>query len=183
MYRKRIRMSRRLALLLSLVAASGLAVSSALADEDDYQPPRLWQEGEVQLPPAPSREGLLPLYVSAATANKFFIDGASLSVGTDGVIRYVIVVETPGGARNVTFEGMRCETRERRLYASGRAAGTWSPSRNKRWEPIRDAVANRHYAALFSEYFCPIGVQVRNAAEALTALRRGVHPLNERIGN
>lgn len=169
-------MSRRLALLLSLVAASGLAVSSALADEDDYQPPRLWQEGEVQLPPAPSREGLLPLYVSAATANKFFIDGASLSVGTDGVIRYVIVVETPGGARNVTFEGMRCETRERRIYAFGRQDGSWSKARKDEWIRIQDAYANRQHAALFLEYFCPLGNSVHSAAEARDALVRGGHP-------
>ncbi len=159
-----------------------LAVSSVWAedDEDELKP---WQELEATLPAFPKAEHLLPFVVSAATSNRFFVDSRSLNVDGDGVVRYVLVIETAGGARNVTFEGMRCETRERRLYASGRADGTWSPSRNKRWEPIRDAVANRHYAALFSEYFCPIGVQVRNAAEALTALRRGVHPLNERIGN
>ena len=169
-------MSRYLSVLLSLVGACSLLAPSAVAEEDDYQPPRQWQEVDVQFPPAPLRENLLPLYVSAATANKFFIDGASLSVGADSVIRYVLLVETPEGGRNVTFEGMRCETRERRIYASGRQDGSWSKARKNEWVRIQDAYANRQHAALFLEYFCPLGNSVHSAAEARDALVRGGHP-------
>ncbi len=157
-----------------------LAPAWAEDDEDELKP---WQEQDAGLPAFPRGEDLLPFVVSAATSNRFFVDSRSLKVDGDGVVRYVLVIESASGVRNITFEGMRCETRERRLYASGRADGSWSLSRNRRWEPIRDAVANRHYAALFGEYFCPFGALVRNSSEALTALRRGVHPLNERIGN
>lgn len=159
-----------------LAAAFWLAVAPVAAEEDDYEPAREWREGEVQFPSYPAPENLLPLYVSAATANKFFIDGATLSVGADGVIRYVLVVETPQGGRNVTFEGMRCEARARRIYASGRADGSWSKARKDEWVRIQDAYANRQHAALFLEYFCPFGNAVRNAAEARGALVRGGHP-------
>ncbi|WP_027457602.1 CNP1-like family protein [Dechloromonas agitata] len=159
-----------------LAAACWLAVAPVAAEEDDYEPAREWREGEVQFPSYPAPENLLPLYVSAATANKFFIDGATLSVGADGVIRYVLVVETPQGGRNVTFEGMRCEARARRIYASGRADGSWSKARKDEWVRIQDAYANRQHAALFLEYFCPFGNAVRNAAEARDALVRGGHP-------
>lgn len=159
-----------------LAAAFWLAVAPVAAEEDDYEPAREWREGEVQFPSYPAPENLLSLYVSAATANKFFIDGATLSVGADGVIRYVLVVETPQGGRNVTFEGMRCEARARRIYASGRADGSWSKARKDEWVRIQDAYANRQHAALFLEYFCPFGNAVRNAAEARDALVRGGHP-------
>lgn len=159
-----------------LAAACWLAVAPVSAEEDDYEPAREWREGEVQFPSYPAPENLLSLYVSAATANKFFIDGATLSVGADGVIRYVLVVETPQGGRNVTFEGMRCEARARRIYASGRADGSWSKARKDEWVRIQDAYANRQHAALFLEYFCPFGNAVRNAAEARDALVRGGHP-------
>ena len=152
----------------------------ACADfEEDYEL-KAWQEMAVQLPQAPRKEALLPFYVSAATNNDFSVDAASLSVGADGVVRYILVVETAGGARNVSFEGMRCLTRERRIYASGRLDGAWSKSRNNQWEPIHDVAANRQHAALFLEYFCPGGVIVRNAEEAINALRTGVHPINRR---
>lgn len=158
--------------LLALMPCAGAAEREQ--DEDDS--PRQWQELDVQFPSPPVGDALIPLYVSAATANRFYIDGSSLSVGGDQVIRYVLVVETPGGARNVTYEGMRCESRSRRIYGSGRPDGTWSKARNSDWVRILDAYANRQHAALFLEYFCPFGNSVRTAAEARDALVRGGHP-------
>lgn len=166
---------RLLALFLVLLQGA-VCSSSAMAEDDDEYEPKQWQEIEAPFPPANVRGNLLPLYVSAATANKFYIDGASLSVGADGVIRYVMVVETPEGGRNVTFEGMRCDARARRIYASGRLDGTWSKARKSEWARVQDAYANRQHAALFLEYFCPNGIAVRSAAEARDALVRGGHP-------
>ena len=167
--------ARLFAVFIVLLQGWALCCSAWAADDGDEEL-KPWQEIEVQFPSAPVRGNLLPLYVSAATANKFFIDGVTLSVGADGVIRYVMVVETPEGGRNVTFEGMRCETRGRRIYASGRLDGTWSKARKSEWERIQDAYANRQHAALFLEYFCPLGIPVRSAAEARDALVRGGHP-------
>ena len=163
-----------------VLLATMLVAAAAFADfEEDYDS-KQWQEVEVQLPPAPRQETLLPFYVSAATENRFFVDGATLSVGSDGVVRYVMLVLTPQGARNATYEGMRCETRERRIYASGRLDGSWSKARKNEWARIQDAYANRQHAALFLEYFCPFGYIVQDAAEARNALIKGVHPDNKR---
>jgi len=168
---------RSLALsLLTLV----LTPSLAMADfEEDYES-KQWQEVEVALPAAPKEANLQPFYVSAATSNRFFIDISTLSVGSDGVVRYVLLVLSPEGGRNVTFEGMRCESRERRIYASGRQDGSWSKARKNEWVRIQDAYANRHHAALFLDYFCPFGNIVRDAAEAKKALMLGGHPDNKR---
>lgn len=144
--------------------------NAAIAEpEEDYVRPS-WQEGEFVLPPAPGSEGLIPFYVSETTANRFFVDSQSLTVGSDGVVRYVLVVLAGQGARNVTFEGMRCATRERRVYATGRTDGSWSAARRNEWSKVSEATANRHHAALFQEYFCPDGVIVNGAAEARAAL-------------
>lgn len=87
--------------VLFLLVALG-QVSMALADfEEDYETKK-WQEMEVQLPVAPKQETLLPFYVSAATSNRFYIDGATLSVGSDGVVRYVLVIlSAEGGAMSL----------------------------------------------------------------------------------
>lgn len=161
--------------LKTCLAAVGLLVlpaASAVAGFDDDYEAKQWEEVEVQLPGPPVEQSLAAFYVSAASDNRFFIDPASISVGGDGVVRYTLVVVTPGGARNVSFEGMRCETREKRLYAFGRPDGSWSKSRNSQWERVREATTNRHHAALFQEYFCPDGIAVRSADEAKAALRR-----------
>lgn len=142
-------------------------------DEYDKKP---WQEVEAQLPPPPREERLLPFYVSAMAEASFRIDGDSISVGSDGVVRYVLVVVAPGGARNVSFEGLRCDTRERRLYAFGRPDGSWSKARSNQWVLIENKLVNRHHAALSREYFCPTGMPIRTAAEGVAALKAGGHP-------
>lgn len=164
---------RSLALILGLAVLSGGQVHAEF--EDDYEE-KPWAEIEVQLPAPPKAEDLLAFYVSPTTDNRFLIDPASISVGSDGVIRYTLVVLTPGGTRNVTFEGMRCSTGEKRIYAFGRTNGAWSKSRANKWEPVKEAVNNRHHAALYYEYFCPDGVIARSAEEARLALRNGGHP-------
>lgn len=151
--------------------AALMAGASAFAEEDEPQN-EIWQEAAWQLPEAPQAKALLPFYVSATTNNKFFIDSASLSVEADGVVRYTLLVLAPEGGRNVSFEGVRCETSERRIYASGRLDGSWSKARGDQWLRIRDAGSNRYHAALFHGYFCPGGVIARNVEEILAALRR-----------
>lgn len=158
--------------LLPVVSLFAVQAGAEDFDDDDYLQKR-WQESEVVLPASPSEASLLSFYVSAATENRFFIDGATLAVGSDGVVRYVLVVVSPQGVRNVTFEGMRCDTKERRVYAAGRMDGSWSKGRRDEWVPIRDAYANRHHTALYNEYFCPVTGAVKTAAEAKEALMRG----------
>ncbi len=177
----RTRSLRRGFLVVSVfLGIFGLQPVAADSDEDDEVRP--WQEVAVQFPAAPLQENLLPFYVGEATNNEFYVDGASLSVGTDGVVRYVLVVQAAGGARNVTYEGLRCETRERRVYASGRPDGTWVKSRNDEWRRIQNLAANRHHAALVFDYFCPSGVIVGDGAEARDALLRGGHPNRRKSG-
>jgi hypothetical protein len=162
--------------LLGIVAtAVAMAVAGpAMAEFDEDYDAKPWQEINVELPPAPTAANLLPFYVSPATENRFYIDGASLLAGSDGVIRYTMVVEAAGGARNVTYEGLRCSTKELRVYAFGQRDGTWSKARGNDWRPVRDAAANRQHAVLMNEYFCPPEVGGTMTPERMReALRRG----------
>lgn len=171
-------------ILGALLVIVGLVVAPAVLGADEVEEnsdaPKKWQETAMDLPSLPKQQDLIGFYVSPATDNRFFVDPASISVGADGVVRYTLVVLSGSGARNVSYEGMRCETRERRLYAFGRADGAWSKSRNNSWERVREVGSNRHHAALFQEYFCPDGVIVRSADEARNALRREGRPSIER---
>lgn len=165
------------------LAIAGCALMSALAvaaDFEDGDEAKKWEEVEVHFPPAPKQQNLVGFFVSSTTDNRFWVDPTSISVGGDGVVRYTLVVLSETGVRNITFEGMRCDSRERRLYALGRSDGTWSKSRNTQWERVREGGSNRQYAALFQEYFCPGGVIVRDAEEARDALRRGGYPSTSR---
>src|SRR3982074_2310115 len=78
-----------------------------------------WIENKVDtLPPLPIYATRVKVAGPGITPLSFFIDKNSLSVGTDGVIRYTVVVKSPAGARNVNYEGIRCDNYNWRLYAS-----------------------------------------------------------------
>lgn len=169
---------RQIVVLLALWVAQG-AFSAELEDDDFIA--RRWREGEVVMPPAPVEASLREFEAGVSSSNRFYVDLASLSILSEGVVRYVLVVQSANGVRSVSFEGMRCETREQRIYALGRADGSWVKSRNSEWRRIRESAINRQHAALFLEYFCPDGVIVRDV-EAIRALfRRGGHSLNRSL--
>jgi hypothetical protein len=57
----------------------------------------------------------------------------------------------------VSFEGIRCGTGERRVFAYGRKSGdsgAWSPARGSAWRQIVDSRANRHYYEFWRDVFC-----------------------------
>lgn len=155
-----------------LVVLALLSVQSFAADGfDDEFDEKPWAEVEVQLPSFPEEGNLIPFRVGASSDTVYQVDGKSLSVGADGVVRYTLLVISPSGARNISYEGMRCATAERRLYAFGRPDKTWSKARSDKWVRIRGS-SNNHQVELYGNYFCKYG-HVADADEARRILRSG----------
>lgn len=140
--------------------------------EHEFEQDKPWVEVAAQLPLYPKAENLIEFNVSSATRNRHFIDKESISVDADNVVRYTVVIEAAGGARNVSFEGLRCESGERRLYAYGHADGTWSKARDAGWENIKLRSLLSYRKPLFEELFCPNGIRVRDGKEAVQNLQR-----------
>jgi hypothetical protein len=153
-----------------------LSMGASAAEFDSEYEIKQWEEIESRLPGFPKPENLTPFFVSMTTDNRFMVDRDSISVGTDGVVRYTLVVSSSSGAQNVSYDGLRCSSAERRLYAFGRSDRTWSKARSNQWAKIQESTLNRHHAALYSEYFCPAGSIVRDADDARMALDAGGHP-------
>ncbi len=164
-------------------SAAGFAADSGRLGLDsgtgiEYVPEETveWRELEAATPAFPRPENLREFYVSAVATNKYLIDSSTLAVGGDGVVRYVLVVRAAGGAENISFEGIRCEERSWKLYATGRADGQWSKARISEWRPIENKPVNRHHAALSRDFFCPDGNPIASADEGRNALRLGKNP-------
>lgn len=162
------------AMLCLAISGSAIAGLGQRDNDDPDAPP--WEEEAVQLPAYPQEANLREFYVSPTTTHKFFIDASTLSVGKDRVVRYVLVVRTRGGATNTTYEGMRCESGEYKIFATGHRDGTWVLARGSTWRPIENKPTNRQHAALSREYFCPVGTSILTPAEGQEALRLGKHP-------
>lgn len=172
-------------LFVALLCALFFSVTAEAKGPDDYElllknkgfdgdfEEKPWVEVEHQLPPAPTTANLIQIDVGALTGNQFFVDEQSVSYGGDEVVRYTLVVTTPGGAKNVSYEGMRCATAERRLYAFGRSDGAWSKAKNNAWVRIQENNLNRQHAALFRDYFCSPGGSVMDTASARRVLPKG----------
>ena len=170
-------MNPRLCVVLVCALAALPADAQILnRDTEEMLNERDWREGAVGLPEFPQAERLVEFNVSAVTSFRFFIDAKTLTVGDDGVIRYVLVARSPSGAQNVWFEGIRCKTGELKQYAIGRNDASWAERRGAAWVPIDPKTVNRQHQALRRQYFCPQGLPITSAAEGVDALRRGGHP-------
>jgi CNP1-like family len=160
---------RALALLLVAVAACSSTPKSESEWEREHQQAPAAAADEQPAPPAYPRDAdLLEFRVDDADRFRYFVDRTSVSVDKDGTVRYVLVARSPEGARNVTYEALRCASAENRVYAVGRADGTWLSAAGGGWRPIG---APRHLT-LYRDYFCPHGNPVRRASDAVRALEK-----------
>lgn len=162
-----------LALVSAVTAAQPAPKNLYILSESEGQP---WDEQKPQLPPFPKEENLVRIQVDGGLSFDFFVDLESVSVGRDGVVRYTLVARSVGGATNISYEGIRCKGRERKLYAFGRADKTWSAARNPQWASISDLPVNLLQATLHDAFFCPARTIVRDAEEARKLLKSGGDP-------
>ena len=168
---------REIVVACGLVAAVASGCSSdtgrshapLLSDPKEGPPP----ENAVALPAYPQQKDLLEFSAGPVGSHRYFIDKQSILVGADGIVRYSVVVRAAGGATNTTYEGLRCATRQKRLYAVGRADGKWVESKRSEWSEVRPWAPNEYQATLFTDFFCPGRLIVRDREAALRALQRG----------
>ena len=126
-------------------------------------------------PPFPKAENLARIETGAAGSFDVFVDTASVQVMGKGEYRYTVVAKT-GSASNVSFEGLRCLARERRVYALGRADGSWAPVRKSEWTSYSRTRSGEISIILAEEYFCPDYLPLVSVEEAVQALRYGRRP-------
>jgi hypothetical protein len=164
------------ALTAVLFAVPVLAAEWGQFEYDFEENTKAWQEIQTQLPAMPRPENLIEVKLDSSTRNKLLIDAASLSYGDDGVVRYTAIIRSPAGAENISFEGMRCENGERKLYAFGRASGKdareWSRNRYAKWEPIQARLAGGYHRELFFHYLCTVSPK-RDVPMLLRLLKSG----------
>ena len=142
------RFKHRYALALGASTLAAILCSSALAQED-------WKE--IDAPPAPAwrQEGLIPIEMPIRTNLSFGLDPRTVSIGSDFVVRYVIVASSSSGSVNAMYEGLRCDTREVKTYARASAPGEWRPVAEPQWRTLDiTQSANRHSLALARQGVC-----------------------------
>lgn len=135
----------------------------------------VWQENEVPLPGPLQRSQLIPFDMSTRTELQFSVDASSIVLGSDRVLRYVLVARSSSGAENILFEGLRCETGEARNYARWNASEQrWTPySGNAPWRPLSGVAASLPASRLAYLAFCDGRTPTEPKDRLLAELRRG----------
>ena len=97
-------------------------------------------------------------YVDFYTSEQqsFAIDPDSINIqpGAEYEFRFTLKSTSKQGAINLSYEGIKCNTRQKIIYAIGRSDGTWSRVKYSDWRAIYTTGVNIQHATLANDYFC-----------------------------
>jgi hypothetical protein len=158
---------RRAAVALAVSMAALPAFAQRVVDD-----PEPWKESEV---PAPAWriERAVEFQLGAQSALRYFIDPQTISIGEDGVARYVFIARSSSGAINALFEGLRCQTAEVRVYAR------WDPdaqqwrTASESWQALDVRGSTRRAMQMARAGVCDGKTHNRTAAQIVNALSSG----------
>jgi hypothetical protein len=168
-------MQRRFLALAFAGAAAAASAQTGLTSEAD------WKENETPPPPALRTQGLIPLEIPRTTL-RFGVDPASITVGSDSVVRYVVVATSSTGTTNAIYEGIRCNTAEVKVYARHNPDSGWVQARGSDWQPLH-STANYRYSLYIARNGACIGHGPNQPASQIARdLRSGVDRRFERGG-
>lgn len=137
-------------------------------------------ERDLELPPAPVDANLRQITLRNLSDNKVEIDAKALTVTPDAIVRYTLVVTSPQGARNVSYEGIRCDPAEWKTFAFGRTDGTWAMPSQAEWQAVEERGYNAIRFTLAKDYFCGLNGAPLKDAKAIFARMREQRALRDR---
>jgi hypothetical protein len=146
---------------------------------------RKWEEGDYQLPGWPRDTDLVEVKLDGPDQPlTHYIDTRSLDTGADGVVRYTLVTSAASGARNVSFEGLRCTPRGRwKTYAYGMDGHFKPTSVDEEWREIRGQASDPLHYDLWQHYLCvPRAFEARPERDQVRMLESGRVPRVEHAG-
>lgn len=135
-----------------------------------------WVEAQVPPPPAFSKDHLIPIDMPVHVTVKVGVDPSTIAVGSDGVVRYVIVMTNTTGSTSAMYEGIRCITDEFKTYARLGSGGQWNVVGNPEWKGLGDNMPSRHAWAFARQGGC-INRLATSQREIVAALKTPQKPL------
>lgn len=151
------------------VAMGALCVTLAFAQNAYPEPPE-WIEAETPPPPTFQLDKLVQIDVDPRGSLRYGIDPATVSIGKDGVVRYVMVARSPSGAMTAMYEGLRCSTAEFKLYARYND-GRWSAVTSPQWQSVFESTRVKHPLALARQGGCDNKAPPSSAQEMVRRLK------------
>jgi hypothetical protein len=133
--------------------------------------PNQWVEETVGAAPTFATATLIPIEMPAYVSVKVGVDPDTVTVGSDGIVRYVVVMTNATGSVNAAFEGIRCATDEVKVYARQGSSGKWTTVAVQQWKSVNDHTPSRHAYAIARQGACNAR-STPTKTEVLLGLRR-----------
>lgn len=154
-------------LVFAVLAFLGMSqVHAQLAGEDPD-----WKEIDAPPPPEFDRKRLVAVDMPVGGELKFGIDPATIIIGKDGVVRYVLVASSPSGNFNAMYEAIRCATGEFKTYARRSGDSPWSIVSQPNWRSMQDNQPSRHAWRLAKQGACTGRAPASSASEIVQSLK------------
>jgi len=124
-----------------------------IAEPEEAEKP--WQEQQVPLPPFPRAQDLIPVRADVADPGyNYYIDINSVSLTADEVLRYTVIIQSPRGASNIVYEGIRCATKEIKTLAYGTRDGRFERMADPKWTFVYTKGPLGYRTTLVERYVC-----------------------------
>jgi len=139
----------RLCLAAAVAVLTSISVVGARDDADNpnrptdltpaergvlIEPETPWDELKEPLPSFPRARNLIPVRGDTGDSEyAYYIDVNSVSLTSDEVLHYTIVIQSPNGSSNIIYEGIRCATKEVKTYAFGTRDGRFARMVKPEW--------------------------------------------------
>lgn len=167
---------KMLALLASVVLASNvLARAPVVINNTNVPDAAPWVEDTSPAAPTFSTEHLLALDMPPHVSIKAGIDPDTISVGTDAVVRYVVVMRNSSGSTMASYEGIRCETREVKTYARRNSLGEWVALSEPVWRDLNATMPSHHAQVFAGQAACKEGGTPTRSG-ILDVMKNGFNP-------
>jgi hypothetical protein len=165
-------LTRRLLVPATMIPLLCLGFAAQAQFKDPDAEP--WQESAVTAPASFSTDSLQPFDVAQGSALSYGIDPKTLTVGGDGVVRYVMVARSSSGALNVLFQGVRCATAEFKTYGRwNNNASSWNTSTKEEWQPLSFSGFSRPAMMLARAGICDGKTINGNSQKILHTIKHG----------
>jgi hypothetical protein len=150
--------------VLVLACPCGIAQTGNGTDNPD------WVEEPPPPPPQFSKDHLIAIDMPLHVSVRFGVDPSTIAVGTDGVVRYVMVITNATGNTNASYEGIRCVSDEVKTYARLSSSGKWVMVDSPSWKGVGENMPSRHAQAFARQGGCQKR-QATSPQEIIAALK------------
>ncbi len=134
-----------------------------------------WKEEDAFIPELPEESDLIKIRGASAYQQYLYaVDGKTLAIGKDGVVRFAMAISSPQGVSNYYFQGLSCENQNIKSYAyASSSSKKFISYQVPQWKPLSERGSMGYTQDLATYYFCNAIGEILKKNQIITNLKYG----------